>query len=169
MPRRRRIPGRALSGSAWTAPSRFRNLRQPLALRTSRLPTTASSTRPASTPTSRIRGFTLPISRSSATWAAVYSSRPASYYSELYSPGIDPNIKDPRVYTSDFTIQRNLGRGIFLEAGFLLQRALLARHRPQHQGSAGLHFRFHDPAQPGPRYIPRDRKSTRLNSSHLGI
>lgn len=43
---------------------------------------------------------------------------PASYYSELYSPGVDPDIKDPRVYTSDFTIQRNLGHSIYLEAGW---------------------------------------------------
>ena len=43
---------------------------------------------------------------------------PTSYYSELYSPGVDPDIKDPRVYTSDFTIQRNLGHSIFLEAGW---------------------------------------------------
>jgi Carboxypeptidase regulatory-like domain len=43
---------------------------------------------------------------------------PASYYSELYSPGIDPNIKNPRVYTSDFTIQRNLGHATFLEGAW---------------------------------------------------
>lgn len=43
---------------------------------------------------------------------------PASYYSELYSPGIDPYIKDPRIYTSDFTLQRNLGHNVFLEAGW---------------------------------------------------
>jgi Carboxypeptidase regulatory-like domain len=43
---------------------------------------------------------------------------PAGNYSELYAPGIDPNIKNSRIYTVDFTIQRNLGRGIFLEAAW---------------------------------------------------
>ncbi len=43
---------------------------------------------------------------------------PAGSYSELISFGIDPNIKLPRIYTGDFTFQRDLGRGNFLEAGW---------------------------------------------------
>jgi len=43
---------------------------------------------------------------------------PAGNYSELYAPGIDPYINNSRIYTADFTIQRNLGRGIFLEAAW---------------------------------------------------
>jgi hypothetical protein len=43
---------------------------------------------------------------------------PANNYSELISFGIDPFIKSPRIYVADFTIQRNLGRGVFLEAGW---------------------------------------------------
>jgi hypothetical protein len=43
---------------------------------------------------------------------------PAGNYSELISFGIDPNIKLPRIYTGDFTIQRNLGHGMFLEAAW---------------------------------------------------
>ncbi|HKE27684.1 MAG TPA: carboxypeptidase-like regulatory domain-containing protein [Bryobacteraceae bacterium] len=44
---------------------------------------------------------------------------PAGNYSELYAPGIDPAINNSRIYTADFTIQRNLGRGIFLEAAWI--------------------------------------------------
>src|SRR5580658_4191530 len=43
---------------------------------------------------------------------------PAANYSELISFGIDPTIKLPRIYTGDFTIQRNLGHGMFLEAAW---------------------------------------------------
>ena len=43
---------------------------------------------------------------------------PAGNYSELYAPGIDPYLKNSRIYTSDFTIQRNLGHGVFLEAAW---------------------------------------------------
>jgi len=43
---------------------------------------------------------------------------PAGNYSELISFGIDPAIKLPRVYTADFTIQRSLVRGVFLEVGW---------------------------------------------------
>jgi len=43
---------------------------------------------------------------------------PAGNYSELYAPGIDPNLTNSRIYTVDFTIQRNLGHGIFLEAAW---------------------------------------------------
>ncbi len=43
---------------------------------------------------------------------------PAGNYSELISFGIDPNIKLPRIYAGDFTIQRNLGHGMFLEAAW---------------------------------------------------
>jgi len=43
---------------------------------------------------------------------------PAGNYSELISFGIDPAIKLPRVYTADFTIQRSLIRGVFLEVGW---------------------------------------------------
>jgi hypothetical protein len=42
----------------------------------------------------------------------------ANNYSELISFGIDPYIKNPRIYVADFTIQRNLGHGVFLEAGW---------------------------------------------------
>ena len=43
---------------------------------------------------------------------------PANNYSELISFGIDPYIKNPRIYVSDFTIQRNVGHGVFLEAAW---------------------------------------------------
>lgn len=43
---------------------------------------------------------------------------PANNYSELISFGIDPYIKNPRIYVGDFTVQRNLGHGIFLEAAW---------------------------------------------------
>jgi len=43
---------------------------------------------------------------------------PAGNYSELVSFGLDPAIKNPRVYTADFTVQRNLGKGTFLEVGW---------------------------------------------------
>ena len=43
---------------------------------------------------------------------------PAGNYSELISFGIDPYIKNPRIYVGDFTIQRNLGHGVYLEAGW---------------------------------------------------
>jgi hypothetical protein len=40
---------------------------------------------------------------------------PAGGYSELVSDGIDPDYKAPRVYTSNFTIQRSVGRGAVVE------------------------------------------------------
>lgn len=43
---------------------------------------------------------------------------PSSPYSELISFGIDPYIKNPRIYVGDFTVQRNLGHGVFLEAAW---------------------------------------------------
>lgn len=43
---------------------------------------------------------------------------PAGNYSELYAPGIDPNLTNSRIYTVDFTVQRNLGHGVFLEAAW---------------------------------------------------
>ncbi|MGO9262917.1 MAG: carboxypeptidase regulatory-like domain-containing protein [Bryobacteraceae bacterium] len=43
---------------------------------------------------------------------------PANNYSELISFGIDPYIKNPRIYVGDFTIQRNVGHGVFLEAAW---------------------------------------------------
>lgn len=44
---------------------------------------------------------------------------PGGNYSELYAPGIDPNINNSRIYTADFTIQRNLGKGVFLETAWI--------------------------------------------------
>jgi len=43
---------------------------------------------------------------------------PAGTYSELISFGMDPYVTLPRIYTADFTIQRNLGKSVFLEAGW---------------------------------------------------
>ena len=43
---------------------------------------------------------------------------PAGNYSELYAPGVDPNVNNSRIYTTDFTIQRNVGHGIFVEAAW---------------------------------------------------
>jgi hypothetical protein len=43
---------------------------------------------------------------------------PANNYSELISFGIDPYIKNPRIYVGDFTLQRNIGKGVFLEAAW---------------------------------------------------
>ncbi|HZS54779.1 MAG TPA: carboxypeptidase-like regulatory domain-containing protein [Bryobacteraceae bacterium] len=43
---------------------------------------------------------------------------PAGNYSELISFGIDPYIKMPRVYSGDFTVQRDLGKGNILEVGW---------------------------------------------------
>jgi hypothetical protein len=58
----------------------------------------------------------IPIPTFSPTITSPYI--PANNYSELISFGIDPNIKLPRIYTGDFTIQRNLGHGMFLEAAW---------------------------------------------------
>ena len=43
---------------------------------------------------------------------------PANNYSELISFGIDPFIKNPRIYVADVTLQRNIGKGVFLEAAW---------------------------------------------------
>jgi hypothetical protein len=43
---------------------------------------------------------------------------PAGNYSELISFGIDPYIKMPRIYSGDFTVQRDLGKGNVLEVGW---------------------------------------------------
>ena len=58
----------------------------------------------------------IPIPTFLATITSPYV--PAGNYSELISFGIDPYIKNPRIYVADFTIQRNLGHGVFLEAGW---------------------------------------------------
>lgn len=58
----------------------------------------------------------IPIPSFPATVSSPYI--PANNYSELISFGVDPYIKNPRIYVGDFTIQRNLGHGIFLEAGW---------------------------------------------------
>jgi hypothetical protein len=58
----------------------------------------------------------IPIPTYPATITTPYI--PAGNYSELYAPGIDPNIKNSHVYTSDFTIQRNLGHNVFLEGAW---------------------------------------------------
>jgi len=58
----------------------------------------------------------IPIPTFPATITSPYI--PAGNYSELISFGIDPTIKLPRIYTGDFTIQRNLGHGMFLEAAW---------------------------------------------------
>ncbi len=54
------------------------------------------------------------------TYAQTISSPyiPAGNYSELISFGIDPYIKLPRIYTADFTIQRDLGKANLLEVGW---------------------------------------------------
>jgi len=58
----------------------------------------------------------IPIPTFPTTIATPYV--PANNYSELISFGIDPFIKNPRIYVGDFTIQRNVGHGIFLEAAW---------------------------------------------------
>ena len=58
----------------------------------------------------------IPIPTYSPTVTSPYI--PANNYSELISFGIDPYIKSPRIYVADFTIQRNLGHGVFLEAAW---------------------------------------------------
>ncbi len=58
----------------------------------------------------------IPIPTYSPTVTSPYI--PASPYSELTSFGIDPNIKMPRIYSGDFTIQRDVGRGTFFEVGW---------------------------------------------------
>lgn len=58
----------------------------------------------------------IPIPTFPATVGSPYV--PANNYSELISFGVDPYIKNPRIYVADFTIQRNLGHGVFLEAGW---------------------------------------------------
>ncbi|MBV9442329.1 MAG: hypothetical protein JO217_06515, partial [Acidobacteriaceae bacterium] len=51
-----------------------------------------------------------------ATIASPYI--PAGNYSELISFGIDPYIKMPRIYSTDFTLQRDIGKGNILEVGW---------------------------------------------------
>ncbi|HTS24497.1 MAG TPA: carboxypeptidase-like regulatory domain-containing protein [Bryobacteraceae bacterium] len=58
----------------------------------------------------------IPIPTFPATVTSPYV--PAGNYSELISFGIDPFIKNPRIYVGDFTIQRNVGHGVFLEVGW---------------------------------------------------
>jgi hypothetical protein len=58
----------------------------------------------------------IPIPTYASTVTSPYV--PANNYSELLSFGLDPNIKLPRIYTADFTIQRSLPHGIFVEAGW---------------------------------------------------
>lgn len=58
----------------------------------------------------------IPIPTFPATIGSPYI--PAGNYSELISFGIDPYIKNPRIYVGDLTIQRNLGHGMFLEAAW---------------------------------------------------
>lgn len=58
----------------------------------------------------------IPIPTAPQTISSPYI--PAGNYSELVSFGLDSAIKNPRVYTSDITIQRNLGRATFLEVGW---------------------------------------------------
>jgi hypothetical protein len=58
----------------------------------------------------------IPVPTAPQTIPAPYV--PASYYSELISFGMDPDIKNPRIYRADFTLQRNLGHSTFLEAGW---------------------------------------------------
>jgi hypothetical protein len=43
---------------------------------------------------------------------------PANKYGELVSDGIDINYKEPRVYSSNVTIQRDLGHGTVMELGW---------------------------------------------------
>jgi hypothetical protein len=77
---------------------------------------------PTSTSNPALSGFrigqdgNIPIPTFPATITSPYV--PAGNYSELISFGIDPAIKLPRIYTGDFTIQRNLGHGMFLEAAW---------------------------------------------------
>ena len=77
---------------------------------------------PTSTSNPALSGFrigqdgNIPIPTFPATITSPYV--PAGNYSELISFGIDPTIKLPRIYTGDFTIQRNLGHGMFLEAAW---------------------------------------------------
>jgi hypothetical protein len=58
----------------------------------------------------------IPIPTFASTVGSPYV--PANNYSELISFGIDPYINNPRIYVGDFTIQRNLGHGVFLEAAW---------------------------------------------------
>jgi hypothetical protein len=58
----------------------------------------------------------VPIPTYPQTISSIYV--PAGNYSELYAPGIDPNLTNSRIYTVDFTIQRNVGHGVFLEAAW---------------------------------------------------
>lgn len=58
----------------------------------------------------------IPIPTAPQTISSPYI--PAGNYSELVSFGLDSAIKDPRVYTGDFTLQRNLGKATFLEVGW---------------------------------------------------
>ena len=58
----------------------------------------------------------IPIPTFPATITSPYI--PANNYSELISFGIDPYIKNPRIYVGDLTIQRNVGHGMFLEAAW---------------------------------------------------
>ncbi len=55
----------------------------------------------------------VPIPSYASTLVSPYV--PANGYSELVSSGIDPNYKSPRVFSSDFTIQRDIGHGAVVE------------------------------------------------------
>lgn len=58
----------------------------------------------------------IPIPSFPATVSSPYV--PANNYSELISFGIDPYIKNPRIYVGDLTVQRNVGHGVFLEVAW---------------------------------------------------
>ncbi len=58
----------------------------------------------------------VPIPTYPATASSPYV--PAGNFSELISFGVDPYIKNPRIYKTDFTFQRDLGRGTILELGW---------------------------------------------------
>ena len=54
------------------------------------------------------------------TYAATAASPyiPGPSYSELISFGVSPDLVNPRIYTADLTLQRELGRGVFMEVAY---------------------------------------------------
>ena len=58
----------------------------------------------------------VPLPSYATTLASPYV--PANGYSELVSDGIDLNYKSPRVFSSNFTVQRDIGHGAVVEAAW---------------------------------------------------
>ncbi len=59
---------------------------------------------------------TIPIPTYAATAGSPYI--PGPNYGELISFGVSPDLVSPRIYSADLTLQRELGRGVFMEVAY---------------------------------------------------